>query len=188
MAIANSNSVSNTFLTRLDQALSNLSATNKWIVIAHDDEDLVAALKRGLDTDAVALIRIKQSDWAFHQTEFVDAICWALSQFDIDHILLAGHSDPEMTGELAHPDRVGGTDSIAEFRERLVRGTTMFFEKSQKSRRAFADQLAALCAIDAVEERMEEDRLVAYGLYYRYEAGLFSLVENTCDEQTFRPI
>ena len=131
---------------------------------------------------AAGFLRLPQEDWDFSDAQFQEVLRSGLSN-GATKVVLAGHSQAVL------PQTVSQTgDSVAEDagENRLVAGAQRAVAQSKSAETDFARRFQAFRRLPEVKSRLETGNLLAYGLFYRAESGLFLI----CDpaEGQFHPL
>lgn len=151
-----------------------------FLVLVHDDEQLIDRLLQAMGNYSVALIRIPQSTWEMDDESLDELFRFAVNELDVDRIVLVGHSLGGTPGEkvMVVPERRDGgsgqnasspvkptlEEYLAEFRTRMKACELHFQEQFERIRNhpRVADQTLA-------------GELGLGGLFYRCDTDLFSV-------------
>jgi carbonic anhydrase len=176
----------NPHISALETALADAKKTIEFLVIAHNDPEMLSALSSAFAGESAVVLEISQNVWDFEGNQLPEAIEWALEVFDIRHLVLAGHTlagGPLSRGSLtASATNKSEQDSYGK----LIAGARFNNVRNRPAKDRLALQVKQLLELPIVKNRCRNGELSVYGLLYRAESGLFMAYDTNQD--TFKPL
>lgn len=166
-------SSTNEYITALESVLRLTSSPVRWLLITHDGVRLPISFSSRLRSESAAILQVSQDKWAFDRGDFVEMVEWALSQGQIENLVLVGTSQAvgdTVRAALADPQSNHDADSSYG---RLVAGVKHHAVRTQRAQKVFSEQFQHLMQIPVVHSDWREGSLDIYGLFYREESGVF---------------
>ena len=180
----------NRHIKSLQSLLENSPTPINWLVIAHNDHQMIDSLSSALSGESAAILRIPQDPWDFAEEELLELIEWALQQGELKHLVLLGHSNATETPvavSLASPLPEGDCDPAEhEIGNRLLDGVRRSTARTQQARKMFADKMQQLSEIPVIHNRWTNDELSLYGLFYQGDSGVFLAYD--LEQKNFHPL
>jgi carbonic anhydrase len=180
----------NRHIESLEHLFQNASTAINWLVIAHDESQMVDSLSSALSGQSAAILRVPQDTWDFAESELSELIEWALQQGKLENIALVGHSNAAKASRTARsvPPVSDGERKTSEqdLSNRLVAGARRSSAGSRQARQLFTDRMQQLSQIPVVHNRWANGELAIYGLFYQAESAMFLAYD--VEEGKFRPL
>ncbi len=169
--------VTKTTVGLIDQlriALDNSDQPSEWLIITHDDGEVLPALHESFDDVSPAVLQVAHVEWDFRQGEMADAISWATAQGGIKNIVLAASSRDDFGG-CSGQKAACATEYHAkdEGYSRLTAGVARNAATTREIQSAFADCVLNLVTSPSVSPGVLSGELAVYGLLYRHDSSLF---------------
>lgn len=172
------------YISQLQHALSELSATPNWFVIAHDDPGLIQRVESSLTAIGTGVVlRVSQDLWDFHDSDLAEAIEWFLRHAAVDRLILVGDSSATGPVATATSKRRHGPYSAYG---RLVNGVRTTGDRSKAAQERFASLIQLLIKIPTVQARLMAGELSIHGLFRRIESGV--LLSFDLESGSFEPL
>lgn len=150
-----------------DQLAQSNTETIDWLVLVHQDPQLVDQIAAAFPGDRVATLVIPQSQWDFDQPPLRDAVDWVMQAgLSGGFVLVASAqggcpADSEMGDEPA----ASGDSLLERVRRAQARGVAV--------ERHLADQYFKLSQVPSVAEAEQDGQPELQALLYRGECGIF---------------
>lgn len=163
-----------------------------WLVIAHNDVQLIQRLADALAGSSAAVLQLPQSSWDFEGQTLPAAIEWAVCETNPQGVVLAGHSQCSCPSEAARVfnrrARVAETlpCSPEASYERLLDGAEQVLARLQHAKEHLAAQVTHLCELPEVAQRLSGHTFQVHALFYIAEGGIFLVYD--LPRNTFRPL
>lgn len=157
--------------TLLENAFRTATRPINWLVITHNDPQLLHALKSGMKDESAAFLTVSQESWDFEDPEFAEAIDRGLHQADIQQLLLVG--GPRAVPSFDHSVQPETAQEATTGYAKLLAGAKLVNKRDRQSREWLAQQTKMLLRVPAVHTRWSNGKLDVTGLYHRSESGLF---------------
>lgn len=152
----------------------------EWLLIAHDDDQMLNALLSALSGQSAAVLVVSQDKWTTDWEQLSETIEWALQQSEIKNVVLVGQLEAvESLPESPTPKSQSGYD-------RLRLGAQQTNTRTRNAQKEFAAHVDQVAQIPVAHARWSDDALAVYGLFYRCLDGIFLICEP--DSDTIRPI
>ncbi len=177
---------SNPHVHALEQVMAKAERPVEWLVIAHNDARMLAALSSALTGESAAILELSEDTWDFEGKELSETIEWAIEQGDIEHLVLAGHSHASGSQSRASLPAYDTKDGGQDGHNRLLAGAQGRNAQNSDVQAKLAAQMEQMSDIPAVQERCSRDELAVYALLYRADLGVFLAYES--DEGRCRPL
>ncbi len=170
----------NAYIDELRERLSHQDQdVFNWLVIAHDDRNMIRRVSNALEDAPAAILRISQSTWDFGERSLVELIEWAVREARVKTIVLLGHSLGGVPADLVsypptqHANRLLG--NVIQAQQRLA-----------DAKDHLAENITDLREIPIVAEALSRKTLETHGLFYIAESGAF--VRYDVQAKTFVPM
>lgn len=175
----------NSYVAALSKIFDEATTPIRWLVISHNDPQMIRSLSASMANEAVAFLHLSQDTWNFDDDEFIDAIHWALEQDSITNIVLAGSSQAagsDISVSMTQPDLRQAENGYAK----LLAGVKLQNTRNREASRMFGSQAKQFLQIPVVHNARTKEQLQVHGLFYRVESGLFLAFDFEASE--FRPL
>ena len=177
IALATEQHVLSTHLDDLRLLFESDKRKLDWLVITHDDPDLIRQLSQSIQDDSVAMLPIPQQRWDFQGGQLVDAIRWAVTEARVANLLVVGHSASDLQGVT---DRStdgsidsSGTKTSPVSSGGLPSGARHAQGKIRACKDDYRQRIAEVCVIDEVRAAMSSASLFLHTLFYVTESRSF---------------
>ncbi len=163
----------------------------EWLVIAHNAPAMVRRVMEVVNRNSAAVLQAPQSAWDFDADSLSQAIAWSVSNANLQHLLVVGHSQAMPHDERASPAGDGlGVLPLPGCKQssgdRLLDRVERVQAQIQRSKDHYAQQISRLCGLREVREGLTQGRLQLHCLFYIAESGSFLLFDFV--NQTFDPL
>jgi hypothetical protein len=175
------------YLSSLQSLVQDQQEEMDWLVITHDDPQVVRRMSNAIEGKEAVMIQVPQSRWDLSNGDLANTISWSIAQGKIRHLLLAGYSAAAESSEDA-AEHVGGDSSRtgASAYGRLVAGAKKMRHQIQQSKNDFVWRVGRLESIPEVREAIDSGQLELHLLFYVEESGTFLTFDRSSGE--FLPI
>ena len=156
-----------------------LGVDPEWLVITHNQTDLVSRLAEALHETPAIVLQVPQPLWNFRASVHSTAITWVIRETPIRRILLCGHSQcgDEVGSEEAFntSKRNGQPHSFAPAMscEPMLGRLRQSQERLKSAKNHFAEHFDLLCALFDAPERSPRPGLQLHAQFYLAESGIF---------------
>jgi len=177
---------SNPHIAALESVFAEATKPIEWLVIAHNDAQMLRSLSSALAGKSAAILELSQDTWDFEDEDLPDTIEWALQQGHLTNLLLAGSSlagGPMSRASQFASEPISGRGSSYV---KLLAGVQRSNTRNRAAQARFAEHIQRMSQIPVVHNRWSSGELAVYGLFYRAESGLFLAYD--ADADTFRPL
>lgn len=177
---------SNPHIAALETVFTDVTKPVEWLVIAHNDPQMLRSLSSALTGESAAVLQVSQDTWDFEDGNLAEAIEWALQQDHLKNVLLAGSSQAggseSRASLVSSKTPQGGKDGYA----RLLAGVHFNNARNRAAQERFAGHVQRMSQIPVVHNRLSNGELAVYGLFYRTDSGLFAAYD--AEAGTFRAL
>ena len=184
------NASANPLIETLRRAMEESSDGYEWLVVAHNDDNLVRSLNAALSHVPVFILETAQEEWDFRAGELAEAIEWAIQQTSLKHLVLVGHSHAGDRSDVeSSRTPLSQDDSVEEgggSYSRLRNGVTRTTARTRESQASLAKQLEQLFAAPVVRKQSLDGDLAVYGLFFIAESASFLAYDP--DRKAFLPL
>ncbi len=163
--------------------LARLKESFDWLVITHDDTNLLEALTDALGDKSTAILKMKQSSWDFNDDNLQTALARALQQTQTTHIMLLGCAD--MADYVLDEPPTDGSSALDTY-HRLRRGATNDHATCRSEQDRFANRVHQFLDSEAIRGAWSAGRLAVCGLFYRSVDGVFVVYDP--DTRDYKPL
>ena len=147
----------------------------EWLVIAHNDPQLLRSFDAAFSGCSAAVLQLSQDSWEFGKSHLSEAISWALREHRVRKLLLVGHlrvCGTPSRATLVTPGVDGRGDAPVGY-SRLVAGARFTSLRNRDGQSRFSQLFNQLTEIPIVQDTLLRGDLVVRGLVYRAEDGMF---------------
>ena len=177
---------SNPHIAALEPVFAQATKPVQWLVIAHNDSQLIRSVCAALTSEPAAVLEVSQDTWNFASQEYADMFEWALQQGDIRNVLLVGSSRSERAASHASLVSASKHSQGTVGYDRLLANAKRNSARTAEAQDEFAGQVRQLSQVPAFRKQLSDKEIEIYGLFYRAEAGLF--LNYDVGEDTFQPV
>jgi hypothetical protein len=182
-------STANPYITQIRQSLQQTQAVAiDWLVLAHNDAQLLSELDEAFPESALAVIALPQNRWQSEDELLTEVVDWAVCELGVKGVVMVGHSQggmPEQQVKL-----LGGkvktskpaTTATNSLLERLKQAQL----HSLSTQYYFAEQIERLRRATVIENRLTQNQMQLRGLFYRGESGTFCVYDQ--QRRDFKPL
>lgn len=170
----------------LESVFSKASKPVEWLVIAHNDAQMLRSLSSALTGESAAVLEVSQDNWNFQDKQLPEAIEWTLQRGEIRNLVLVGNSHAGGSECRASMFASEATNGNQFDYAKLIAGVEHDNTRNRDAQKRFAAHVQQMLRIPVVHNHWSNGELQVYGLFYRAENGLF-LAYNV-DVDAFRPL
>ncbi|MFG0255216.1 MAG: hypothetical protein ACF787_08965, partial [Rhodopirellula sp. JB053] len=171
-------------IASLASTFESAASPIEWLIITHNDPQLLRSLASAFEEESVAFLPISQDSWDSDDVDLEEAIAWAMRQTKITNLLLVG--DSQAAAEPSTFKSRWGSEQESGGYARLLAGAQRKCADDRRAREELAGHIDRLRAMPVVRERLLCGVLAVNGLYYRCESGLFLAYDS--DAERFEPL
>lgn len=151
----------------LEQQIGEATTPIECLVVAHNNPVLVNRLEDAFGDERTLLLEVAQGQWDLEGGELKDAISWAVQNGGIKYLIVVGDSSASLRNH-----RQPVTDMRNPIELALAASTCR-----EAALEAFQHEVNQLCQADEVSKLLSAGDLEITALFYREEAGVFSLYD-----------
>jgi hypothetical protein len=181
-----STATTNPHIAALQVAFGKAANPIDWLVIAHNDSQMLRALSFALTGESAAILEVPQQRWDFHNEQLSEAIEWALQHSQAKNLLLVGTSDVDGAASRASLVALKSRNDPANGYARLLAGLRRNDCRNRDAQKWFGSHVRRMSELVVVHNRWSSGELAVHGLFYRSESGLFLAYDVNAD--LFRPL
>ena len=183
----------NPYIEQLRQSLQQTRPVAvDWLVLAHNDQQLLARLDEAFPDSALAVIALPQHHWQVEDESMTEVVEWAIRELGVKGVLLVGHSQSEeaeesikLLGGKVKALTSNGTGSFSNANPLLER-IRKVQARATRLQQQLAIQLDKLSRMTLIQSRLLRRQLQLHGLFYRAESGVFYVYDE--QRRDFRPL
>ena len=183
MSTTISTTTTNPHIEALEMILDEAPTPVEWLVIAHNDPQMLRSLSSALSGQSAAVLEVSEDTWDLSGQELSETIQWALERCEINNLVVVGHSQTGGVGSQAS-FVAAQTELETEFESghnRLIAGVQRANARNRAAQERFARQVQQMLQIPIVDDRCSKGELTVCALFYRAESGLFLTYNASAD-------
>ncbi|MBS1808193.1 MAG: hypothetical protein JST84_08380 [Acidobacteria bacterium] len=185
-------SMVNPYIHQIRQTLQrNQPGAVDWLVLAHNDSQLLSRVDAAFSDSVLAVIALPQSHWQLDELRISEAIDWAIQKLGVKGVLVVGHSQSEVTEDTIR--LLGGKVKNRRYPLDVAPKSYSLLDRVRKTQlraeglqRQLAGHIEKLCRLTVVQSHMIRHQLQLHGLFYRAESDMFYAYD--LQKRNFRPL